>query len=398
MNSNDLLPKVPPEDNAYGDMASLQKWLVVSESRLEARNFETTRLARENSWLKVKAAQDEQGNISAKVTNLSRKVAEQSKLIAQLRITISAKEQERYLLDQKLYELLKEGRFEVSVVTAQNSREQAFGSRLQEIGEATNRISALLGGAASGADSIVGVEQHSLDVRVALSHRRAFLSRHLLGGALHRNHRSGLMAKQGYLFIVTYPYSGSSKLIAKINDTPGCKVLDGNISATIGPLEKMHRALETQSRAQALDQQFRSEALGWAMADSFARNVLQAEKSAEIVGATLSYWGADIEALYRQLLFMNSFFPNARFLFLTRKSSELIEFHAKKRNTDWVINRIKYIEKLFRNFAELTPAKCHFQYFNSLDSDRASASLTEFLDAVRTADSSDISRPGGSDV
>lgn len=382
MIKNDLNFKAFPENDVLQDLTELQKWILNAENELEIFELKTKRLARENDYLKKKSAQDEELNANSKVTDLSKKISEQSELILRLQETFAAKEQERYLLERQLYQLLEEGQFEICLSQSQNSNEQAFGVRLKEIQEKLAQISWLLSGHPSEA-VFETAPQTSLEVRVALSHRRAFLSQSILGNGVSHAQLPALTSPKGYLFIVTYPYSGGGKLIEKINTRPEYNIR-GNICAAIPPLQQIHHALETQATSQAPEQQLRSETLGWAMADSFARNVLKSQNENEVIGAYLRYWGRETDDLFSSLLFINSFFPNAKFLFLTRNSNDVAKFYKQKSSTAWIKNRVKHIDNLFEKFSTLFPNKCHVQNFRKLDSDAETASdLNSFLDSFQ---------------
>lgn len=202
-----------------------------------------------------------------------------------------------------------------------------------------------------------------------------------------------LSAASGHLFVVTYPYSGASDVLETINGTEGVHVL-GNIGRPIVPLAKVHAQLQGQA-TRAGGQTLRHEALGWAFAESIARNLLKSEGASGIVGATLTYSGTDRQELLDALLFLYAFFPNPSFVFVTRRASDISSKSGFKGLTrDEIDARLAYLDRTFEMFASEFPDASHVLNFNRFRSPEALAGLDAFLWGARVRAGLDVTVEG----
>jgi hypothetical protein len=188
-----------------------------------------------------------------------------------------------------------------------------------------------------------------------------------------------LTSPTGYLFVITYPYSGAGKIIEHINSHDGFDIL-GHICDSLLSLAETHASLRPYGLAGARSHTLRHEALGWAFADSFAANILRATPDSGVIGATLSYWGHDREKLLSGLLFLYSFFPNVRFVFITRNAQELVgRRKSDALNEAALTRRVQHLDRTFALFQKSFPELCYVQSFNQFRVEKAQAKFDNFL-------------------
>jgi hypothetical protein len=186
-----------------------------------------------------------------------------------------------------------------------------------------------------------------------------------------------LTTPQGYIFLVTYAYSGASKLISKINSRDGYEIL-GDLGAPIVPMASAHSSLQRYAVSTAVGQEMRHQMLGWAMAENFAHNIMNAHKSTGVTGLTLSCGDVTREDLNNALLFLYSHFPKARFIFLTRRTEEVHARH-KQRRKEHINARINNLNNIFLSFHKNFPDLSMVQSFNQLGNSRSLDNIDDFL-------------------
>lgn len=196
---------------------------------------------------------------------------------------------------------------------------------------------------------------------------------------------TALTTPTGYLFVITYPYSGASRFLDIINTRENLKVL-GNLGGPILPMSQAHESLQNHAVEGAVGQGLRHQALGWALAENFARNVLGAHKIKDVAGVTFSYWGTSRSELNRAIFFMYSFFPNSSFVFLTRNPKEVYERHVQKgKKGEFILRRINFLNSVFRTFSEEFSDVSTVVSFNQLSNPASIEKLNTLLNATKNA-------------
>lgn len=206
----------------------------------------------------------------------------------------------------------------------------------------------------------------------------------------------------GYVFVVTYGRSGSTLLQNLINAVPGCLVRGENNNALFAlyrswcalvrspDIARMVASAEVSDPshpwfgAEAID----TDAYAQALCASFARHVLRPPHGTRICGFKEIRTIADETRFRDYLEFINTHFPNARFVFNTRN-------HAGVAKSSWwrqhdpaeVGKMMRSAETVFAEFVASHPERSVSLHYDTYVSDQnALEPLFELLGA-RPADS-----------
>lgn len=174
---------------------------------------------------------------------------------------------------------------------------------------------------------------------------------------------------RGTLFIVTYGRSGSTLLQNLLMTIPGCTIRGENLNLLEGLWRAERRAAEVRQGFAHLGrhptqpwfgvEHIRPEAFGAALVEAFVAQVLAPPPDARWFGfkeIRYSQVGDDLEAF---LDFIRARFPNAHFIFNTRRGEAVAASRWwRKRKTEDVLAMVAAMDARFARYAAAHPDCC----------------------------------------
>lgn len=186
-------------------------------------------------------------------------------------------------------------------------------------------------------------------------------------------------ALQGYVFVVTYGRSGSTVLTNLLNRLPGYLIRGENHNAVM-PLAQSW--LRLRDGAPLPDHRrsgkptgpdhpwygaefINPHSFGHALADAFARHVLQPAPDTRILGYKEIRWDKEEGTFAPTLDFLWTFFPNTKFIFNTRDFDGLYKSGWWKTMAEPEVHRIwESANTAMQAYQQRHPERCHALHYD----------------------------------